>query len=140
LRAAGVRAEFIPDAVARWRPRPTWTGFFTQYYSYAFGDGADLQLSWKYAAKITVYGTGLALFVGGFYVWSLWLILAVLVLAYMLLAVGRFWAERPHATTALLMPFIEIYNDLADITGYVSGLGSRLTRNAKYLQDHGRGK
>ncbi len=43
LRADGYRIVFAPQAIARFRPRPSLRAFFWQYYHYARGDGkADL--------------------------------------------------------------------------------------------------
>ena len=54
LRAAQFRFAFAPRAVAHFRPRPTLSAFYRQYYRYARGDGkADL---WRYRHLIR-YGT-----------------------------------------------------------------------------------
>jgi glycosyltransferase involved in cell wall biosynthesis len=125
LRAAGVPVAFVPAAVAWWRPRSTWRGFFTQYFNYAFGDGVDLTLSWKYGLKLTVYTTGTALLAGGFRAPALWYVLLGLAAAYAALAAARGWRRCPRVATAALTPLVEVFNDVADVTGYVAGAAAR---------------
>lgn len=125
LREARLRVAFVPAAVARWRPRSTWAGFFIQYFNYAFGDGADLNLTWKYGLKLGIYGSALVLLLAGFRGPALWLVLLVLVLTYAALAAMRGWLRRPGLDTVVFMPLVEIVNDVADLAGYLTGLTSR---------------
>jgi glycosyltransferase involved in cell wall biosynthesis len=130
LRDAGCRFDFAPCAVAHFRPRPTLSSFYKQYYRYARGDGkADL---WRYRHLVR-YGTYLvalpALVTLSIAHSPLWLLgLAGGLLAMMRKPLRRLkprwgslsWRER----LAVLgwLPIIRATGDVAKMLGYPAGI------------------
>jgi glycosyltransferase involved in cell wall biosynthesis len=57
LRALGVRMDFVGNAVAFWRVRPTIASTWRQYYRYARGDGVAGMHAGRHALRFAVYGT-----------------------------------------------------------------------------------
>jgi glycosyltransferase involved in cell wall biosynthesis len=56
FREKGLRMEFVGDAVALWRVRPTLVGTWRQYYRYAWGDGVAAMHTGRHALRFAVYG------------------------------------------------------------------------------------
>jgi len=117
LRKCGYRFQFSPKAVVRWRPRSNPTSFFGQYYRYAIGDGMARLSIWHYLRKIVIYGSGLliALF-GSFF--HLFLLSGL----YLTMIMVRFWIRGKDRGLVLILPFIIVLHDLAQVTGYPVGL------------------
>ncbi|MBX0329933.1 glycosyltransferase, partial [Oscillochloris sp. ZM17-4] len=135
---AGCRRAFAPDAVVRFRPRPSLRAFARQYFLYARGDGAAglwprrhlarylaylglLGTLWAMAARprarlpgAAMIGLGAAGYTRGPYR-RLWGRLA-----------GRGPAERAYALA--LVPAIRLVGDVAKMAGYPAGLRRRRMR------------
>jgi len=130
LREQGCRFVFVPDAVARFRPRSNLGAFFRQYYRYARGDGKADLWRWKHVVRYLTYLVGLPVLlwltltrsIG----WALLLLLgaaAVLFTPYKRLlpkfsALGA--SERLKAI--LWVPVIRATGDIAKMLGYPVGL------------------
>lgn len=121
---------WAPQAVAHFRPRSTFSGFFRQYYRYARGDGkADL---WRrrHAIRYLTYLIGLPVLL-----WLLWrrplaglLALGCGVAAYCRTPYRRLapgLAGMPpveQARAVALVPLIRLVGDVAKMLGYPAGL------------------
>lgn len=123
LKRAGCRFAFAPEAIARFRPRPTLAAFARQYYLYARGDGkADL---WRMRHAIR-YATYLLMIVLLVRRSRLRWLLPIGVAAYTRRPLERLhlgdlsWSER--ATTAGTVPLIRLVGDVAKMLGYPVGV------------------
>lgn len=121
LRRAGCRFAFEPRALVWFRPRPSLSSFFRQYFLYARGDGkADL---WRrrHAMRYAAYGLALAAFVR----WR-WLVPFVLVgaVAYCRRPVQRLQSHTVRGIA--LVPLIRLVGDVAKMLGYPVGVWWRL--------------
>lgn len=130
LKARGCRFVFVPDAVARFRPRASLRAFFIQYFRYARGDGkADL---WRlrHAIRYVTYLVGLPVLLGlTAWVSPWWLVvLAAGAVAYCRRPVTRSLRRtsgRPaweRLAGIALAPLIRVTGDVAKIIGYPVGL------------------
>jgi glycosyltransferase involved in cell wall biosynthesis len=124
---------WAPEAVAFFRPRPSLTSFFRQYYRYARGDGkADLWRK-RHAIRYATYLIALPLLVllGLLYHPLWWLLLLVGGGVYCWRPFQRLraqwdnhgWLQRLWA--AFLIPWIRATGDVAKMMGYPVGLGWR---------------
>ena len=128
LREHGFRTAWAPDAVVRFRPRPTPRAFYVQYYRYARGDGkADLWRT-RHAIRYATYlGAPLMLALARRRSW----LLAPLMVA------GIGYVRRPYArmrpalaalsprerTAAMAwVPAIRVIGDVAKMVGYPVGV------------------
>ncbi len=135
---AGYRRAFAPEAIVRFRPRPSLRAFARQYFLYARGDGAAglwpkrhaarylaylgllgalwamARLAWARPPGLALLGLGAAGYTRGPYR-RLWGRLA-----------GRGAAERVYALA--LVPIIRLVGDLAKMAGYPLGLWLRCRR------------
>jgi len=124
---------FVPHATAHFRPRPTLTSFYKQYYRYARGDGkADL---WRrrHAIRYGIYLLALPLLIG--------LMLFVHpAFALLLLIGGALYTRTPYRRLPIVMqalqkatvfdwiyaicliPVIRVVGDVAKMIGYPVGL------------------
>jgi glycosyltransferase involved in cell wall biosynthesis len=130
---------WAPDAVVHFRPRPTLSSFFKQYYRYARGDGkADLWRK-RHAIRYATYGLALPALLALSVLHSpLWL-LALLagVLAYCWRPMRRLaaqwqgfgWPQRLWAL--LLVPLLRLTGDAAKMLGYPAGLRWRRQNRAR---------
>jgi hypothetical protein len=120
---------WAPDARVHFRPRPTLSSFFRQYYRYARGDGkADLwrkRHAIRYATYLVALPALLALSVLHSPLWLLALLAGVL--AYCWRPMRRLAAQRqgfgwPQWLWALLLaPLIRLTGDVAKMLGYPAG-------------------
>ncbi len=134
-RDAGYRQEFVPQAVAHFRPRGTLKTFWLQYYRYARGDGkADLWRK-RQAARYLTYGVAAPALLGlGRRVPLAYLLLATGGMVYLWPALRRCWlaTARWNLTRRIQVlawvPVIRVVGDLAKMAGYPVGVAWRLTR------------
>ena len=144
LEDAGCRRAWAPDAIARFRPRPSAGAFFRQYYRYARGDGkADL---WRRRHAIR-YATYLGLPLGLLAAWRRpWLLgpLGLAVTAYVRRPYLRLmpslatmpWLDR--LTALAWVPALRLIGDVAKMAGYPVGLWWRLTHRHEVPPGHPR--
>jgi glycosyltransferase involved in cell wall biosynthesis len=133
LQATQPPFAFVPSAIAHFRPRPTLSAFYKQYYRYARGDGkADL---WRrrHAIRYVTYLIALPFLIG----------LSIVIhpaFALLLLIGGALYTRTPYrrlpSVMALLpaassidwlyalslIPVLRIVGDAAKMTGYPVGL------------------
>jgi len=127
---AGYTLGFAPQALARFRPRPTLRAFFQQYYRYARGDGkADF---WRYRHLIR-YATYLVVLPSLLILcaWHspLWLVaLSAGAVAMMHIPVRRLFAApatlsmRERLAALCWLPIIRCTGDVAKMLGYPVGV------------------
>lgn len=132
LDAAGA-ATFVPEAVARFRPRPSLAAFARQYYRYARGDGkADLWRA-RHAAR---YGTYLALAPAlcalaarHHPLWAFGLAggLAAMIRTPLRRLAAQWSPLRPaeRLAAAAWVPVVRVAGDVAKMAGYPAGLAWR---------------
>jgi glycosyltransferase involved in cell wall biosynthesis len=133
LQATQPPFAFVPLAIAHFRPRPTLTAFYKQYYRYARGDGkADL---WRrrHAIRYMTYLVGLPVLIG----------LSIFVhpaFALLLLIGGALYTRTPYRRlpavmaalphfsffdwlyALILVPVLRVVGDIAKMIGYPVGL------------------
>lgn len=119
--------RFAPDAVARWRPRPTLRATWLQYFRYARGDGQSSMYPRRHALRYGVYlGGGVALSSRrGLPL----LATAVGAAAYARTPIRRAWRRlgTPHerAAATVVVPALMAWIDTAKMAGYAVGLADR---------------
>lgn len=128
LRECRFDMRFAPDAVARWRVRPTLAATFAQYHRYARGDAHAGMYPERHALRFAVYA-GLALALRSGRAWPKLLALAGSV-AYARAPIRRAWARVPDSRRRPLalavVPALMAWTDVAKMTGYGAGLVDRL--------------
>lgn len=134
LLAVAGAPTFVPDAVARFRPRADLAAFLRQYYRYARGDGkADLWRA-RHAIRYATYlglVPALALLTARHHpAWGLALLggLAAMVRTPYRRLVGQ-WAalDGPRRLAAVAwVPIVRVAGDLAKMAGYPVGVAWRL--------------
>lgn len=139
LKKAGYRFNFVPGAVAYWRPRPTIARFFKQYFLYARGDG-HARLWWRrHLIRYLAYLNGLlilSMVLSGSVMWLLPCLIGAA--GYMSKFYNRFLVHFPDETNQILVksfsliPFLVLVGDAAKMTGYPWGNMERLTGKIKY--------
>jgi len=130
LRAAGYRFIFAPEAMAHFRPRPSLSAFFRQYYLYARGDGkADLWRK-RHLVRYTTYLVLIPLLLAlAAFSSPLWLLLLMAGgLAYTWTPYRRLWPRLTgygwlaRLWGLCLVPIIRATGDIAKMLGYPVGL------------------
>jgi glycosyltransferase involved in cell wall biosynthesis len=120
--------RFAPDAVARWRVRPTLGATWAQYAKYARGDAHAGMYPERHALRFAVY-VGLALALRSDRSWPK-LAVAAGAAAYARTPVSRAWrrltSPRDRALATIVVPALMAFTDAAKMVGYVSGLVDRL--------------
>jgi glycosyltransferase involved in cell wall biosynthesis len=129
LRELDLRMDFVADAVALWRVRPTLAATWRQYYRYAWGDGVAGMHTARHAVRFSVYSAAaLALFrrrpwaVGALALAAGWYASGRVRRALRLLPPGT---QRWGAFVAV--PALMLVADAAKMGGYVAG---RLARGS----------
>jgi len=135
LKDTAGKFEFVPHAIAHFKPRTTLRSFFKQYYLYARGDGkADLWRK-RHAIRYGAYLGGVPLLgwflFSGFHFWAI--SAGVTGAAAMFFPAYRRWQRAGTSLTfsqkiqtALWIPVIRITGDIAKMVGYPVGCGWRL--------------
>ncbi|MEO8476235.1 MAG: glycosyltransferase [Actinomycetota bacterium] len=131
-RERGFDLRFAPEAVVRWRLRPTLLATWRQYFRYARGDARGGLYPERHALRFGVYG-GLALAFTSRRGWPKMLAATGAVL-HGRRPVRRAWrtipGRRDRATAVLVVPALMAWIDTAKLAGYAAGLAERLTGRA----------
>ena len=126
-RELGLDMRFAPDAIVRWRLRPTLTATWSQYFRYARGDAHAAMYPERHALRFGVYA-GLAIALGSRRRWPKVVALAGAV-AYARRPVERARRRLPdpeeRAAAALVVPALMGWIDTAKLAGYAVGLIDR---------------
>jgi glycosyltransferase involved in cell wall biosynthesis len=139
----GQTFAFVPQAVAHFRPRPTLSDYFKQYYRYARGDGkADLWRKRHAIRYITYLVVVPVVALLGLLVhpllWGLYVLGGAIYLRqpYRRLPFVMGIYAQTHATSigawlgaGLLIPVIRVWGDVAKMLGYPVGLRWRKAQN-----------
>lgn len=127
-RAAGVRMDPAPDAVAYWRVRPTAAETWEQYVRYAEGDALAGMYPKRHAVRFATYGFLAAAFLTR----SRWVLGAAAVggAVYAWKPVRRTLRRLPsgspdRAKAIIGVPVMMAFTDAAKMWGYVRGLRGR---------------
>ena len=126
-RELGLDMRFAPDAIVRWRLRPTLTATWAQYFRYARGDAQAGMNPERHALRFGVYG-GLAVALGSRKRWPKALAVAGAA-AYACKPIQRAWRRMPdtseRAAAAIVVPALMGWIDTAKFAGYAAGLFDR---------------
>jgi glycosyltransferase involved in cell wall biosynthesis len=127
-RERGLDLRFAPEALVRWRLRPTLRATWTQYFRYARGDARGGLYPERHALRFGVYG-GLGVALASRRVWPKALAAAGAA-AYAGGPVRRAWRRmgdaRERAIAAFVVPALMAWIDSAKMAGYAAGLVERL--------------
>ena len=122
--------RFVPDAVVRWRLRPTMRATWVQYFRYARGDAQAGMYPERHALRFGVYA-GLGAAIASERRWPKVLAAAGAV-AYARGPVLRAWRRLPdtheRAISTVTVPALMGWIDTAKIAGYAAGLIDRAKR------------
>lgn len=127
LLRAGARFRFEPQAIVRYRPRPSLPAFALQYFRYARGDGKAGLFAARHAVRYATY-VGVLPLVLLVRRWWLFLLAAAGALWYVRRPYRRLWRRRRAfpagwlARAVPLVPLVRLTGDLAKIAGYPAGL------------------
>ncbi len=129
-RELGLDMRFVPDAVARWRMRPTMRATWKQYFGYARGDALAGMYPERHAVRFGVYA-GLGVAIASPRRWPK-VLAAAGAAAYATGPVRRAWRRLPgageRAAATIAVPVIMGWIDSAKVAGYASGLVDRARR------------
>lgn len=131
-RKLGLDMRFAPDAVVRWRLRPTLRATWAQYFRYARGDAHAGMYPERHALRFAVYGGAATAFTSR-KVWPRALMAAGSV-AYARGPIRRAWRRMPgpreRAAAAVVVPALMGWIDTAKMAGYTVGLLDRGRRGS----------
>ena len=123
--AAGLRAELVPDAAVRWRPRPTWRANARMYFLYARGSLATGAYA-RHVARALAWGAAPLLATRGgrpgrtaLLAW--WA-------AYLSLPVRRAHRSGMSPASWWRLPLVIALKDLSQVAGAVAGAADVLRR------------
>jgi len=124
LREQGARMDFVPEAVAYWRVRPTLGATWRQYFRYAEGDALAGMHATRHAVRFGVYGLAAAALPGRRS--GLRRALGLAAGMYALPRVRRAWRLLPNrardrAGAAAAVPALMLLADAAKMAGYLTG-------------------
>jgi glycosyltransferase involved in cell wall biosynthesis len=126
-RELGLDMRFAPQAVVRWRLRPTLRGTWAQYFRYARGDAHAGMFPERHALRFAVYGGAVAALASRRR-WPRALATAGAV-AYAREPVHRVWRRmqgtRKRVAAAIVVPALMGWIDTAKMAGYTVGLVDR---------------
>lgn len=155
LRACGARFVFVPEAIARFRPRGSYRAFWRQYFHYARGDGKAGLFARRHAIRYATYAGLLWFLLRGRRRPLLWLPVVLAAAAYLRRPYARLaarqWSAGALPGTAVAttgvharhntrwrgldapivlasVPLIRLAGDLAKMAGYPVGLWWRWRR------------
>jgi glycosyltransferase involved in cell wall biosynthesis len=126
-RELGLDMRFAPDAIVRWRLRPSLRATWAQYFRYARGDAQAGMFPERHALRFGVYA-GAAAALGSHKRWPKIAAVAGAV-AYANQPVRRAWRcvpdPRERAAAAIVVPAMMGLIDTAKMAGYAAGLVDR---------------
>jgi glycosyltransferase involved in cell wall biosynthesis len=126
-RELGLDMRLAPDAVVRWRLRPTLHATWAQYFRYARGDAQAAMFPERHALRFAVYGGGAAALTST----KRWpkVMAAVGAAAYAREPIRRAWRRIPdpreRAMATVVVPALMGLIDTAKMAGYAVGLVDR---------------
>jgi hypothetical protein len=130
---------FAPDALVYFRPRPSLSAFFVQYYRYARGDGKANLWGRRHAVRYLTYLAAVPVIaIAGVFLspwwWALYAIGAAAMLQPSWRRLARMWGglglvQRVQA--ALWVPVIRVTGDAAKMIGWPVGLWWRWRHRAQ---------
>jgi glycosyltransferase involved in cell wall biosynthesis len=128
LRENGVRMDFVPEAVALWRVRPTVGATWRQYARYAEGDALAGMHGARHAVRFTVYGLAAWALLGRRRL--LRAALGAAAAGHAARRIRRAWGllpDRPgqRARAAAAVPALMLLADAAKMAGYLRGRRGR---------------
>lgn len=132
LRERGAAFAFVPNAIARFRPRRTLRAYWHQYFRYARGDGRAGLWPKRHAIRYAAYGSLIALIAArkrGRAAWPLAAIGAALYLRrpyQRLMPRLQTLSGSQRAGALLFVPLIRAVGDIAKMCGYPNGIIRRL--------------
>lgn len=136
-RELGLDMRFAPDAVVRWRLRPTLRKTWMQYFGYARGDAHAGMYPERHALRFAVY-TGLSVALTSRATWPK-VLAAAGAASYAKTPVRRVWRRVPdareRAAGTVVVPALMAWIDGAKMAGYALGLIDRSTLGRRYLRD-----
>ena len=126
-RELGVDMRFAPEAVVRWRLRPTLLATWTQYFRYARGDAQAAMFPERHAVRFGVYAGAAAALASRRRI--LRVVAAAGAVAYAWGPVRRAWRRLPdpgaRAAATAVVPALMGWIDTAKMAGYAVGLVER---------------
>jgi glycosyltransferase involved in cell wall biosynthesis len=123
LRKKGFKFKFAPDAVVRWRVRPTLGKLYKKVYRYRKGDGqARLFMAKQWGTRMAAYFGGFVLLILSFFFPILLWLLVLAMAAYFLLPSIIVYRRTGISSSFLFMPAILVTQDVAAIGGFIVGL------------------
>ena len=134
LRELGYGFAWAPTALAHFRPRPSLTSFFRQYYRYARGDGKAGLWRQRHAIRYSSYVIGAAAVAAGLWQPWIWLVPLAGAAAYLYqpyLRLSRQLGAMPsgqRVKAILWAPVIRSAGDIAKMLGYPVGVWWRWRR------------
>ncbi|MDI6892747.1 MAG: glycosyltransferase [Actinomycetota bacterium] len=134
LKGAGCKFFFAPDAVVYWRPPSTFKKVFRQFYAYARGDGQAGLYLWEYyfPKRCLIYSLGVALLVAGYFYPPAWVLLLPGLLIYLSKPCSKAFGRLRKLGVFPLLPAIIFTRDLAELFGYLVGLGERAINPSRF--------
>ena len=126
-RELGLDMRFAPDAVVRWRLRPTLRATWTQYFRYARGDAQAGMYPERHALRFAVYAGSTAALASR----RRWpkVLAAAGAVAYAREPVRRAWRRMPdpreRIAATVVVPALMGWIDTAKMAGYAAGLADR---------------
>jgi glycosyltransferase involved in cell wall biosynthesis len=122
-RELGLDLRFAPDAIVRWRLRPTLAATWTQYARYARGDARAGMHPARHALRYATYG-GLLVAAASRRTWPK-IVTAAAASAYARDPVRRAWRRIPdpadRAIATVAVPALMVWIDAAKMAGYAAG-------------------
>jgi glycosyltransferase involved in cell wall biosynthesis len=131
-RELGLDMRFAPDAVVRWRLRPTLGATWAQYFRYARGDAQAAMYPERHALRFAAYAGGAAALASS----RRWpkVAAAAGAVAYAHQPVRRAWRRmqdpRERVVATIVVPALMGFIDTAKMAGYAIGLVDRGRRGA----------
>jgi len=125
-REMGMDMRLDPEAVVRWRVRPTVSATWRQYFGYARGDAIARMWPKRHAIRFATYGTAVVLST----FWLGRILLVIGAAAYALRPIRRSFAlmggaPLRQAGAVAGVPAMMAFTDVAKMAGYVSGAVER---------------
>lgn len=138
IKDAGFRFSFAPNAVVWFRPRPSLSSFFRQYYCYGRGDGkADLYI-YRHLLRYATYLLLVVSLVLTFWLSPWFLLLTVAAVGAILsrpvrrlIPELRSMSLKQRLLSLMWLPAIVVTGDVAKMLGYPAGVGWRLRHRPK---------
>ncbi len=123
LKKSGARFEFNKDAIVYWPQRKNLLEAFSQFFSYAYGDGMAHYFRKQIPFLYTRYFLGLIIFYFAISLKSYFLTYSLLTL-FILYLIWSIWKNFRYVRkleAILILPILQLTSDIAVIVGTTSG-------------------